>query len=265
LGGKSFKLHDPVVEIKRSTHDTRWFLTNPVGNNPSTYFWFNSIADAQAKFNDPDYVYLLYVDVNATGQSTGGTSGVALLHEGDVLGILGKHPGTSPSDQRVCRWVGGLGHELGHALGLPHPPECDSHQVPDTAAPCQSLMYLGYLVYPNTQFVQADKDRLNQNPFIATVQASDVTDCSNLVVTGELSITAAQFDGNKTLTIEGSKFGGSPRVFINNVDKSHLIRESTDGFIRLKKAKKKLGLVTGDNTIRVFDGNVGSNLFLLKL
>ena len=265
LNGKSFKLHDPVVEIRHSTHDSSWFLTNSTGSNPSLNLWFNSVADAQAIFNDPSYIYILYVDIAPAGQATGGAGGVALLHEGDILGILGKHPGTGPSDSLVCRWVGGLGHELGHALGLPHPPECDSHQVPDSAAACQSLMYLGYLVYPDTHFVQADKDRLNQSPFIATVQTSPITDCSTLVASGEPLVTTAQFDGNKTLIIEGSKFGTSPRVFINNVDKSHLIRESSDGMIRLKKPKKKLGLVTGDNTIQVFAGNTGSNLFVLKL
>lgn len=64
--------------------------------------------------------------------------GLAVLPRADIDGLLGL------SQSTLCRWVGGLGHELGHAVGLDHPPGCDADQ---SQKPCKSLMYLGYLSY----------------------------------------------------------------------------------------------------------------------
>jgi hypothetical protein len=161
--GQTFQLQDPIVEVKRSSHETSWFSTNPASDNPALNLWFNSINDASASFFDPDYIYVIYVDVHAPGQATGGGGGIALLPQEDILGMIGQ----STSNPNVCRWVGGLGHELGHALGLPHPPECDSHQSPDSSFPCQSLMYLGYLTYPETYLLRENNVDLYESPFMA--------------------------------------------------------------------------------------------------
>jgi hypothetical protein len=39
--GKTFTLHDPVVEVLRSSHEREWFYTNPAGDNPSLFCTFN--------------------------------------------------------------------------------------------------------------------------------------------------------------------------------------------------------------------------------
>ena len=61
------------------------------------------------------------------------------------------------------RYVGGLGHELGHAFGLSHPPGCDAG-----LATCDqnALMWAGYASYPNTYLRTDEKQILLASPFI---------------------------------------------------------------------------------------------------
>jgi hypothetical protein len=73
-------------------------------------------------------------------------------------------PTDSTQDAGYCRWVGGLGHELGHAFGLPHPPECESNSA---SCPSTALMWLGYISYPNAQLTDGDRTKLNQSRFFA--------------------------------------------------------------------------------------------------
>jgi hypothetical protein len=58
-----------------------------------------------------------------------------------------------------------MGHELGHALGLPHPPECEDSD-PNTICPEQALMWLGYLTYPDTFFTAPELTTLNASPLL---------------------------------------------------------------------------------------------------
>ena len=80
------------------------------------------------------------------------------------------------------------------------------------------------------------------------------------------AITVAAFDGRKNLTISGSGFGPSPRVLINNVDLTDLIRSSSDGFIKIKAKAKVLGLQPGNNMIQVITaGGSASNVFIITI
>jgi hypothetical protein len=74
-----------------------------------------------------------------------------------------------------CRWVGGMGHELGHTIGLPHPSSCEPTYT--ASCPNEALMWWGYTTYPTATFTPQDLTTLNASPFIATETAIPSTSC----------------------------------------------------------------------------------------
>jgi hypothetical protein len=76
-------------------------------------------------------------------------------------------------------------------------------------------------------------------------------------------INSADFNGAKKLTISGSAFGPSPRVIIDNVDRSDFITVSSDNFIRLKGARSEIF----GTTVRVVDDTTAaaSQPFILQV
>src|SRR5258708_23319472 len=109
VGGKTFKLHKPIVEIVRTTHPAKWFRENQSGDDRTFWFWNNATADGFAitggTFDDPRFIWVFYIDADPDDdQHVGGSNGVALLPLQYVLGVLGRRP------ESVCRWVRGLGH-----------------------------------------------------------------------------------------------------------------------------------------------------------
>ncbi|WP_419863169.1 hypothetical protein [Candidatus Poriferisodalis sp.] len=71
-----------------------------------------------------------------------------------------RHPSVSgPAN----RWIGGAGHELAHALYVPHPPGCDEGESDcDTWA----LTWAGYVNYPHTYLRDDEKALLLESSFI---------------------------------------------------------------------------------------------------
>ena len=108
----------------------------------------------QAKVGDPNHVWVIYSD--GPGDNGRASRSFAYLPEDDLRGLVGKHP-TQP---KPARWIGGLGHELGHAFGLHHPS--------DTVKYGDALMWAGfYDKYPTPTYLTAeDKKRLGASPFI---------------------------------------------------------------------------------------------------
>jgi hypothetical protein len=187
--GETFTLANPTVEVYRTDRTAAAYTTTPVpGADQSLWFWFNATEDGFAAtggaFNDEDDVWVFYIDaLPGCGQVTGGAASVALLPANDLRGLAGE-PTINPCTGQVeptlgpCRWVGGLGHELGHALGLPHPAGCESGS-PD--CPSNALMWLGYLTYPNTFLTATDQAILGQSAFIdATKLPAKVPACESI-------------------------------------------------------------------------------------
>jgi hypothetical protein len=80
------------------------------------------------------------------------------------------------------------------------------------------------------------------------------------------SIGSLEFDGKKKLTVSGEGFGSTPRLLINNVDRTDYITSISDTTIRVKGKSKKLGLRPGDNTIQLIGtGGEASNVFILQI
>ena len=122
-----------------------------------------------------DFVWVIYPDVEELcgepHELGAGGPGLTILGRSDLEGVTNPGPyyycDEGPYDGTLGRWIGGLGHEMGHALGLPHPPGCD----PWDSATCDdlealSLMHDGYTPYPDTYLLPDDKEILIRLPFI---------------------------------------------------------------------------------------------------
>jgi hypothetical protein len=157
LGGPTFRLNDPVVEVAKSDKDAKWFYSHPNGKNKDDWGFNNGLAEARrlvgARHGDPQNIWVIYSD--GPGNKGRGGGGVTVLPEDDLLGLVGQHP----EQKDVKRWIAGLGHELGHAFGLEHPR--------DTAKHADAIMWMGiYGKYPDhTYFTDEDKAVLMRSPF----------------------------------------------------------------------------------------------------
>jgi hypothetical protein len=157
LGGPTFRLNDPVLEVVSSDKDANWFYSHPNGGNKDDWGFNNGLAEARrlvgARHGDPQYVWVIYSD--GPGNKGRGGGGVTVLPEDDLLGLVGEHP----TQKDVKRWIAGLGHEVGHAFGLAHPR--------DTTKYADALMWMGiYGKYPDqTYLTDEDKGILMRSPF----------------------------------------------------------------------------------------------------
>jgi photosystem II stability/assembly factor-like uncharacterized protein len=77
------------------------------------------------------------------------------------------------------------------------------------------------------------------------------------------AISSVEFN-KKKMTINGARFSGSPSVFVNDVDRTSYVRTVSETIIRLKSKPKKLGLVEGDNLIRVVNEDGGTVVFTFR-
>ena len=119
------------------------------------------------------FVWVVYADLDSqcdVGYSLGrGESGLTMLPREDLEGLIGNRLvnhgvcGDGPWPGPVTRWIGGLGHELGHAFTLPHPPGCDEG-LP--TCDYDALISLGFEIYPNTYLRPDNKEALLRSPFL---------------------------------------------------------------------------------------------------
>ncbi|NKE71293.1 Ig-like domain-containing protein [Candidatus Manganitrophus noduliformans] len=175
---RSFTLHTPTVEVFSTTHTAAWYSTNSKPSDFNVWFWENVLADGfgvtGGRFDDPNNRWIFYIDADpACGQITGGTNGVALLPANDLRGLVGElnvPPCSSdqPDTGGKCRWAGGLGHEIGHSLALPHPSGC-----PGPTCVEDSLMWFGYRTYPNAHLSPEDKAVIDQSPFFRSMDLTN--------------------------------------------------------------------------------------------
>ncbi|MFT7560550.1 MAG: hypothetical protein ACI93R_002471 [Flavobacteriales bacterium] len=163
LGGSVYATTNPTVDVIYSANDTAWHADQ---------MWSRSIDTVGATFNDPNNIYIIYVDALASctpNNPIGGTSGIAVLAKNDLHGLAGEPIEADCNGnfdlQDESRWFGGLGHELGHALGLPHPAGCDAGL---SSCDSDSIMWLGFRDYPNTYLGSAALDILDNSGFFTS-------------------------------------------------------------------------------------------------
>ena len=166
LGGWTFRLHQATPEFCQMPNDTAHYAREP---------WGKVLDDVQhcapVGYSSPSFVWLIYADVvsecDTPGRLGAGGGGLAIFPRQDLEGLSGTYTITDDCGRRwsarLSRWIGGLGHELGHALGLPHPPGCDAG-LPTCDR--DALMWSGYALYPNTYLRDEEKAELLESPFI---------------------------------------------------------------------------------------------------
>lgn len=162
LDGKTFRLHSPVVDVVLSDKAAAWFTTNPNGKNEASWGFRNTLDEMERLLSvDPGrdgYCWVIYSD--GPGDSGRAFRCFAYLPEDDLLGLMGQHP----TQKNPQRWVGGLAHELGHALRLPHPQDTQKH--------AKAIMWAGfYHNFPDGSYLtDQDKEILAENPFIVPLK-----------------------------------------------------------------------------------------------
>ncbi|RYZ01853.1 MAG: hypothetical protein EOO73_34070 [Myxococcales bacterium] len=183
--GKTFSLASPVVEVVQTTHDSAWYNHVRDTTESTLDYYYNLLEDATAfagaYSGDPNNVWLVYLDAKPRcGSITGAISTFAGFPENDLRGLAGLStapvcPNDNSDPPNTCRWVGGMGHELGHTIGLPHPTGCEPTHT--TSCPDNALMWWGYISYPAATFTSPDLTTLNASPYIATEPTIPTTSC----------------------------------------------------------------------------------------
>jgi hypothetical protein len=170
LDGYTFALNEPeIVEWYQTRRTSAWYHSDPSNGGALNWYWDTVLTDAffltRARFNQSNYRWMFYMDAfPGCNQSIGGTDGVALMGANDLHGLSGEPfvppcPGEPVWQFTWGRWVGGMAHELGHTVGIDHPP--DSPGGPDD----RTLMYQGYVDFPNTYLRASDKQAFIQSGF----------------------------------------------------------------------------------------------------
>jgi len=169
LGGYAPTLPAPPAELVLTIqldNPSSFYGTNNPGGSEYLIFWNNvlneALPKAGAQFNDPGNAWIFFVDAPAgCGQlSGGGISGIAVMSHNDLRGLIGDvflECNGFPNGNLTFtpeRWIGGQGHELGHAYGLRHPPGCDEGL---SSCDAGALMWTGfYTGFPNSTYLRVD-------------------------------------------------------------------------------------------------------------
>ena len=170
MGGLTFQLYDATPEWCQMSEDSDYY-------SHADDIWAEVLEDVQhcapaaGVGQMSDFVWVLYVDAEEacddySSALGAGWWGLTLLGSFD-LDLMVSGGGTREyCDGVFYRSVGGvyggLAHELGHALGVPHPPGCDEGLPTCDSRP---LMGDGYGDYPDTYLRFDDKEQAIRSRF----------------------------------------------------------------------------------------------------
>ncbi|MCJ2032782.1 hypothetical protein [Methylobacterium sp. J-068] len=187
LKGATFRLADPLVRVVRSDRKAAWFRST---DRHAGYgaFYRNAVDELTrlglARYDDPSARYLVYVDADhACGQSGAGGNGIAVVSANDLRGLAGEPivPACGKANGAEipgrCRWIGGIGHELLHTIGLIHPDRSPACQTAQCRA--EALMMQGYVTYPRATLLDEEKAQIRRSPFIEPGIRTEARACAN--------------------------------------------------------------------------------------
>lgn len=178
---RTISLNNIPVEIYRTSRSADSYAFTDNGHEVNG-FWNNVVNDGLAltggSFDDPDNIWVFFIDAQPLCDQTRAAAAlhVAVLDmENNIRSLDGLSPrqrcekeDRSAGPQSL--WIGTLGHELGHNLGLPHPPGCGQE-----GGNCDSdaLMWLGTWNYPDTYLREDEQNTLRRNPFVTRVSVPE--------------------------------------------------------------------------------------------
>ena len=122
---------------------------------------------------DPQNLWMFFVDANPDCGQQGpvGFGGIVVMTRNNLANLAGLEdvplcPDGVRNGSSVTSMTGGTGHELGHALGLQHPPGCDDNTSSEEDD--ESLMCRGSSGYPDTYLLSGDKTILDGSQFFVS-------------------------------------------------------------------------------------------------
>lgn len=262
-GGYTFSLHSPSIEVFQTPHAASFYSTGY--NSRPGGFYESVLGDGFALtaggFDDPNNRWIFYIDADPVcGQYTGGTSGIALLPANDLRGLRSEStipicPGGPSGILSVSRWIGGLGHELGHAFGLPHPPGCDGGNCTGGQHAYNSLMYIGYSYYPGTYLIDENKDSLFAGGFFSVLTPDPQTPTIQFSISG---YHAREGDGHVGVVVNRSDASAEALVDYNTSDAAGLSPcNSLNG-----AASSRCDYATSVGTLRFTVGEASKTIFV---
>ena len=158
--GKTFALADPLVDTVVTKHPEVWYRTVAGTDADRERLWRAAIDEAfqltGGSYDDGKYVWIYFLDANLPAVPAQGTNGVTLLLRDEIVKLIGP--------EARCDTVGTVAHEMGHAFGLVHPPDCDSHKKDDSDPECESMSYLGELEFPRVHYLPDERFHLLRHP-----------------------------------------------------------------------------------------------------